>query len=145
MCDYSLTGIRNRLAVEGERLVVHRFHTGAVGLASPADLKPAALSRGRSVLHGEESACAVCIPPGARLLLRDIPERWQVLWGVRPEEQVTFAQLNLEAYQFRDAVRFENGREILLRELREGQRVEVLSLASVDTLERQASAVAVAK
>jgi len=25
MCDYSLAGIPNRLAVEGEQLVVHRF------------------------------------------------------------------------------------------------------------------------
>ena len=33
MCDSSLTGIPNRLAVEGEQLVVHRFHTGFVGLA----------------------------------------------------------------------------------------------------------------
>ena len=34
MCDYSLTGIPNRLAVEGEELVVHRFRTGSLGLAS---------------------------------------------------------------------------------------------------------------
>jgi hypothetical protein len=142
MCDYSLTGIRNRLAVEGERLVVHRFHTGAVGLASPADLGPAGLSRWRSVLYREETACAVCIPPGARLVLRDIPERRQVLWGVRPEEEVIFVQLSLEAYQPRDAVRFGNGREILLRELREGQRVEVLSLAPADAVEQAVNSVA---
>jgi hypothetical protein len=34
MCDYSLAGIPNRLAVEGEELVVHPFPTGALGLAS---------------------------------------------------------------------------------------------------------------
>jgi hypothetical protein len=33
MCDYSLMGIRNRLAVEGEELVTSRFSTGSVGLA----------------------------------------------------------------------------------------------------------------
>ena len=33
MCDYSLAGLPNRLAVEGEQLVVHRFQTGAMGLA----------------------------------------------------------------------------------------------------------------
>jgi hypothetical protein len=32
MCDYSLAGVPNRLAVEGEQLVVHRFPTGSVGL-----------------------------------------------------------------------------------------------------------------
>ena len=36
MCDYSLAGIPNRLAVEGEELVVHPFPTGALRLASPA-------------------------------------------------------------------------------------------------------------
>jgi hypothetical protein len=40
MCDYSLAGVPNRLAVEGEELVVHRFPTGALGLASP-DRSPA--------------------------------------------------------------------------------------------------------
>ena len=34
MCDYSLAGIPNRLAVEGERLVACRFSTGSMGLAS---------------------------------------------------------------------------------------------------------------
>ena len=36
MCDYSLAGIPNRLAVEGEELAVHRFPTGSIGLASPS-------------------------------------------------------------------------------------------------------------
>ena len=31
MCDYSLAGIPNRLAVEGEELMVFRFSTGALG------------------------------------------------------------------------------------------------------------------
>src|SRR6516164_7099987 len=34
MCDYSLAGLPNRLAVEGEQLLVYRFTTGAMGLAS---------------------------------------------------------------------------------------------------------------
>lgn len=38
MCDYSLMGIRNRLAKEGENLVVYSFPTLTKGLASPADL-----------------------------------------------------------------------------------------------------------
>jgi len=41
MCDYSLSGIQNRLAVEGETLIVHQFHTGSKGLTSPEFLKPA--------------------------------------------------------------------------------------------------------
>jgi hypothetical protein len=35
MCDYSLAGIPNRLAAEGEHLVVYRFSTGARGLTPP--------------------------------------------------------------------------------------------------------------
>jgi len=42
MCDYSLMAVPNRLAQEGEELVAHRFPTGSLGLASPADLKRAA-------------------------------------------------------------------------------------------------------
>lgn len=39
MCDYSLHGIKNRLATEGEQLFIHKFHTGSKGLASVTDLK----------------------------------------------------------------------------------------------------------
>jgi hypothetical protein len=39
-------------------------------------------------------------------------------------------QQSAEAYQYRDAVRFQNGREVLLQRLRCGQRVNVLSLSS---------------
>jgi hypothetical protein len=37
MCDYSLGGLPNRLAVDGEELIVHRFPTHSIGLASAAD------------------------------------------------------------------------------------------------------------
>jgi hypothetical protein len=124
MCDYSLAGVPNRLAVEGEQLVVHRFPTGTLGLASPCS-QP--LSKGTP---------AVCIPPGARLRLRDIPEALQLRFGLNATEEVTFVQLSAEAYQYRDAVRFQNGREILLQRLSCGQQVEVLSLASGDIPEK---------
>ena len=39
MCDYSLAGLRTRLAVEGEELVLYRFPTGSLGLTSPAELE----------------------------------------------------------------------------------------------------------
>lgn len=39
MCDYSLHDIKNRLANEGEELVVNKFHTGSKGLVSAADLE----------------------------------------------------------------------------------------------------------
>jgi hypothetical protein len=118
MCDYSLTGIANRLAVEGEELVVQRFRTGSIGLASSP-------SRWWSF----EQARAVCVPPGARLMLHDIPERLQHDLAVGPIEEVTFVQLSATPYRFRDAVRFTNGRDIRLQELREGMRVRVLKMS----------------
>jgi len=125
MCDYSLAGLPSRLAVEGEQLVVHRFPTGSLGLASPCP----SLSRWRAA----KQTPAVCIPPGARLLLRDIPKGLQQQFGVRGIEEVAFVQLSATANQFRDAVRFNNGREIRLQELNEGLHVDVLSLSSRDT------------
>ncbi len=44
-------------------------------------------------------------------------------------EEVTFTQISAAANSYRDAVRFANGREVRLQELREGQRVRVLDLS----------------
>lgn len=35
MCDYSLMGLPNRLAVEGETLAVHRYRTDGLHGAGP--------------------------------------------------------------------------------------------------------------
>ena len=118
MCDYSLAHFPNRLAVEGEQLVVHRFQTGTLGLA------PASLKR----FFSQASVPAVCVPPGARLLLQDIPERLQQALNVGSAEEVTFVEQSADAFRYRDAVRFGNGHEILLQQLASGQRVLVLSL-----------------
>jgi hypothetical protein len=120
MCDYSLAGIPNRLAVEGEELVVHRFPTTSIGLAPPC----ASVSR-----WSAKQNPAVCVPPGARLILHDVPERLQHDLAVGHIEEVTFVQLNATPYQYRDAVRFSNGREIRLQELSEGMRVRVLKMS----------------
>ena len=104
--------------------MVHRFPTGSLGLASPCP----AVSRWWSA----KQTPAVCVPPGARLLLRDIPKDLQQQFGVGETEEVAFVQLNATPYQFRDAVRFGNGREILLQQLQCGQQVDVLSLSSGD-------------
>ena len=136
MCDYSLMSVPNRLAKEGEELVAHRFVTGTMGLASASDLRPTAKARTFwSVLKEASSpsspkpVAAVCIPPGARLRLNDIPERQQRKIGVGPAEEVTFTQITAASHSYRDAVRFRNGREIRLQELNEGQRVLVLDLS----------------
>jgi hypothetical protein len=140
MCDYSLTNVPNRLAEESESLVVHRFPSGTKGFASPAGLKPTEKPRGAfgllMALCTPSVSCAVCVPPGARLLLHDIPERLQQQLGVSAQEEVTFTQLSAEAYRHRDAIRFANGRQVLLQNLPQGQRVAVLCLSSEqETLE----------
>jgi hypothetical protein len=146
MCDYSLHAIPNRLSVEGEQLVTHRFPTFSIGLASPADLEKAVSAHRESQKEERswwmrfkiwfsqapvrsEEVPAVCIPPGARLLLRDIPEETRQEFAVGPVEEVTFTELTPNAYRYRDGVRFDNGREVLLQHLREGLSVDVLSLA----------------
>jgi len=146
MCDYSLMSVPNRLAREGEDLVAHRFPTGSLGLASPADLQ-----RGTAQPAAPRSwwctvkeffnpphvppVPAVCIPPGSRLALQDIPVRLQRDLGVGEAEMVTFTQISPAANSYRDAVRFANGREVRLQELREGQRVRVLDLSMAEEID----------
>jgi hypothetical protein len=147
MCDYSLHTYPNRLAADGENLVVHRFGAGSLGLASPADLAPV-ISAGKRASgsfwlqvkawfqgnhlkwEAEKRVPAVCVPPGARLILRDIPKNLQRELGVGEVEEVAFVETTAEVNTYRDAVRFSNRRQALLQELREGQRVKVLSTAA---------------
>ena len=141
MCDYSLCGLPNRLAVEGEELVVHKFPTGSMGLASQAELatqtqrssKPPQTfwEQVKAVFDFPPSpvaATAVCIPPGAQLILKGIPRDLQHRWKIGEEECVFFVQTNALPHHYRDAVRLCNGTEVLLQSLREGIVVQVLSL-----------------
>jgi hypothetical protein len=146
MCDYSLHGVKNRLANEGEQLFVHRFHTGSKGLASVTDLrnlKKTSLGAGvwtrfkcwvenqRRLVNGDlkRALPAVCIPPGARLHVDRIPSPMQRQFRVGPREEVTFVQLTAEPFKYRDAIHFNNGQEALLQQLSDGLRMEALSLA----------------
>ena len=146
MCDYSLMAVPNRLAQEREELVVYRFPTGSLGLASPADVKhavcrpPATKSLWTNLKElfnpaRQTPVPAVCIPPGARLRLQGIPARLQSELGVGPVEDVTFTQITAAVNSYRDAVRFTNGRELRLQELREGLSVKVLDLSTAEDLD----------
>lgn len=147
MCDYSLMAVPNRLAREGEELVAYRFPTGSLGLASAGDVKRATAPSAHPPKTlwmrlmdffnppRPEPVCAVCIPPGARLRLADIPMRLQYEYGTGLVEDVTFTQISALPNSYRDAVRFANGREVRLQELREGQRVQVLDLSVAEELD----------
>jgi hypothetical protein len=147
MCDYSLHTYPNRLAADGEDLIVHRFGAGSLGLASPADLTPLISATKPDGSHfwsgfkqwlqgqhpkweAEKRVPAVCVPPGARLILRDIPKNMQRELGLGEVEEVAFIETTAEVNTYRDAVRFQNGRQALLQQLRVGQRVKVLSIAA---------------
>ena len=149
MCDYSLMAIPNRLAVSGENLVVHRFEAGAVlGLAAPCDLHKRQEYR-KPQPHGfwprvkdffnppdAPAIPAICIPPGARLLVQDLPARLQREFGFHEQtKEAVFTQIGAAANTFRDAIRFQNGVEVLLQRFAEGQRVRVLDLSSTEDRE----------
>ena len=154
MCDYSLQGLPNRLAVSGEQLVSQRFSTGSIGMASLYDISAAKRPKPQA---GEprgwwaalkcffnpqmelDGVPAVCIPPGARLRMNSVPLQIQRSQELRPVEEVTFVQLSAETYQHRDAIRFYNGSQVVLQTLAEGIPFEVLSL-SVDELDPEPEA-----
>jgi len=134
MCDYSLYGIENRLAEEGEVLEVHRFYSGSKGLTSPEYLKPAEPPKGwmailKRTLADQSRVCAVCIPDGAQLRLGGISRALQQAHALCAVEAVTFRQRSASAGTYRDAVEFKNGVKVR-QDLEEGQNVEVLSLSS---------------
>jgi hypothetical protein len=139
MCDYSLGGLPNRLAAEGDDLIVYRFPTYSVGLApaGPQQTKSSnsphlwrriqaflTLPRFRPGIH------AVCVPPGASLILKGIPCDLQRKWDVGEEETVLFTQISAEFKTHRDAICFRNGRQVSLQHLREGLLIKVVSLGS---------------
>jgi hypothetical protein len=137
MCDYSLHGIPNRLAREGEALIVHRFYTGSKGLTSPEYLQPVerpngfmAMLKSFFLFRLQSKPCAVCIPDGAKLMLHGIASKHREEYGLCATEAVTFRQLSAEAQTYRDAVEFGNGVRIRLQELEDGQRVDVLTVAT---------------
>jgi len=152
LCDYSLHCVKNRLANEDEQLFVHKFHTGSKGLASVTDLRglektaPAGAglwarfefwveNQRRRINDDLKGALpAVCIPPGARLHVDGIPSPMQKQFGLGPREEVTFVQLTAEPFRYRDAIRFNNGQEILLQMLSDGLRMEVMSLALAEEI-----------
>ena len=129
MCEYSLAYFPNRLAAEGESLVLRRFPCGTLGMVSAR--------RSFKQWLFPSSTCAVCVPPGARLLLEGIPQDLQRRLGIGAAAEVTFTQQTAEAFTYRDAVRFAGGREVLLQRLPVGLRVRVTSVQLEETGETE--------
>jgi hypothetical protein len=135
--------IRNRLAVEGEHLVAHRFRIGTTGLVAELDFR--AWRAGRPTRLWEkikDCFCAdagpepvVCIPPGALLRLEQVPRCLRDRFGLEACEEATFTQLSAEVNRHRDGLRFSNGTTMLLQGLPEGQLVTVLRCSSIEDFE----------
>jgi hypothetical protein len=119
-------------------------------MAAPADIRAVSAPRklGRQTVWQKIGAffdpaaapavCAVCLPPGARLLICEIPPRLQQQWGVGEREEAVFTQTSAAVNTYRDAVRFLGGCEVRLQEFREGIRVRVLDLSGTEQPELEA-------
>lgn len=140
MCDYSLYTIPNRLAQEGEDLILHKFATGTLGFASVSDLKLGEQPKTQPggfwsnlkamlSLRPCPTVPAVCIPPGARLVVTEVPKKVQSCLQIGEMETATFTEISSRKYSYRDALVFPGGRRVLLQRLPEGIRAHVLSLA----------------
>jgi hypothetical protein len=159
MCDYSLQTIPNRLAVEGETLVTHRFPTYSIGMASAVELEPPALSEREPAVRRSwwaslkkwmnppplrEKITAVCVAPGARLRVGQLPKYFRDEYGVEAMEEVRFDERTANAQEYRDVIRFGNGKAVLLQNFPEGIHFVVLSLESTESdamVERRPEAV----
>lgn len=109
-----------------------------MGFTAVADLQlqaEAALSRSlwqrfRDSLLPEERCPvpALCLPPAARLVLRDVAPSLREKYGLCAEEEVKFVQLSADLNTYRDAICFRNGTVLRLQHLPAGQRATVISL-----------------
>jgi hypothetical protein len=133
--------VPNRLAIEGEEFVAHRFQSGTPGFVSSSDLSVWNAERRSTSIWQRLTACfasttepapVVCIPPGARLRVEAAPESLSARSHSGSCELATFTQLSAEANQHRDALCFDDGAIVRLAMLAEGQRVKVLRLSSTE-------------
>ena len=117
MCDYSLEMYRSRPAQAGEQYQSHRFPSGTVGFVSPGD-----------------PSTAVCVACDTRLVLEDIPEPVQKLYGIGARAEVSFTRL--ERGPHHDGVRFESGAEVALQQLGPGVRAVIVDALQAPQTER---------
>lgn len=136
--------VLNRLVADGEQLVVQKFPSGSVGFAPAVEVLRNKLTRmaqpkgnfwqrlKRLLRNGPDSSPSlpeVFVPSGTYLILRGIPSSIQQTYGLRDKEGAVLEGSAAEVSACRGVLRFNNGSQIPIQELRSGQRVEVLSLA----------------
>ena len=141
MCDYSLYAIPNRLAEDGEQVVLHRFGSGTIGFASVKDVprkEAHCLTGWQSLCAGVKAfllprsgptAPAVCMPPATRLMVTDVPSDVQRVHRIHSGDTVVTTEITSQSYSYRDALLLPNGKCVLLQDLPEGIEAVVLSTA----------------
>jgi hypothetical protein len=82
-------------------------------------------------LRRPDKSTAVRVPNGTRLRIKCVPNEIRQEFGVDAREHVNCVQLGAEAGE-RDAIRFRNGRHVLLQRFGEGVWFEVLADGSHD-------------
>lgn len=115
MCDYSLHAVASRAAKAGETLVTTTFRgTATRGFASESDL-----------------TVAVCLMPGTELAFtEDVKYDSPWLWTRTVRQRVAkFTAVARDVPdRHHDAIEFVSGKQVLVTQLRTGQRVMVLQL-----------------
>jgi hypothetical protein len=138
MYGYLLHSAHNRLAREREELVVQRFDTGSLAFVSVSDLQQ--LKQRKDGVWSElldwllirmsASISAVSIPPGAHLLLRNVPLRVQESLGIAESEEAVLSEISGRTYSYRDALTLPDQTKVLVQDLCEGIEATVLCLSS---------------
>ncbi len=139
MCDYSLYVFRNRLARDGEEVIAYRFSTGCTGFAGVLDVSAQPSPKPHLGIcwpqlkswffpRRHDGPTAVCVPPGATVRLDPVESKLRMRLGLEESEDAVFIQVTDDEFSYRDGLRFRNGRQILLQELRTGQRVRIRSI-----------------
>jgi hypothetical protein len=152
MRDYSLSELPVPLAVEGDELVVQRLAGGSAELVRLSDLQsgepvrrwvygPSLWDRAmRSVQRCPpqfQRVPAIYVPPGADVILKNIPVDLRQRFGIEEEEGAKLA--SAEPHADPDAVEFHNECRLPLRDLPDGMRLELLSLATAFRRKEQCS------
>ena len=141
MCDYSLHGVRSRLAKVAEKLVTTDFGTGTRGFAAPDDPQT-----------------AVCLLPGTELAFSSEVShlRWTIMSLIKwrftvrtttPYRTAIFRRVDVGMMTHHDALEFPDGEVWFLTTLSIGQEAAVLQLPAMprpiaETQEEPASIVA---
>jgi hypothetical protein len=132
MPDLSMDEVPPRFAIAGELLVTYRFPAGRIGLASPNEtgwahprsLRHAprlsfwkTLKRTFEILLRPDRPRPVVVLSGARLRILSVPARLADEFDLESVTDATFLRLAAGRDTPEDAIRFSNGRHILLQRL----------------------------